>query len=187
MRNILLIFFCGLSTIAFSQAEKGQILIGGNADMSLSFQSDVRSFNLLISPAFGVFAVKHLVIGGRYSFGVTSRRAFNTDKQEYRSVTGFTTGIGPLVKYYFGKKQLKGFVSANAAYQVFTQLTKGNVANKNGFTAGGALGMAYFFNAHVGLETAFYVNASGYEGDFPVTRGGFSVGIFTVLDKKKSE
>ena len=187
MNRVLTAFFLLLFVSAFSQTDKGKLLIGGNADMSLSFQSTTRNFNLSINPTFGVFAIKNFLIGGRYSFGVASRRAFNNDKNEYRTVTSFTTGIGPIAKYYFGKKQLKGFLAANASYLVFTQLTKGNVANKNGFSAGGSVGMAYFFNEHVALETAFYVTASGYEGDFPTTRGGISVGIFTLLDKKKSE
>lgn len=183
--GVILILLMQLSLLG--QVDKGMMAIGGNADMSLSFQADVRTFNMSINPSLSVFVVKGLAIGGRYSFGINSRRAFSVRNNEYRTTTTFTTGIGPQVKYYFGKKQLKGLVSANGSYLVSTQLTKGNVANKNGFSAGGSLGMAYFFNPHIGLETSFYVQASGFEGDYPITRGGISVGIFTFLDKKKKD
>ena len=184
----ILFFVCfGFMHSAQAQTEKGKILLGGTADISLSFQGDVRNFNMAFSPSLAVFAVTNFAIGGRYSFGVGSRRAFNVSKNEYRSTTGFTPAVGPILKYYIGKKPFKGVVSTNASYLVFTQLTKGNVDSKEGFTFGGSLGMAYFFNPHVGLETAFYVNTTGYKGDFPITRGGISVGIFTIIDKKKKD
>lgn len=187
MKRAIFFSLLFVSVAVCGQVEKGMTAVGGAADMSLSFQADVRNFNLIISPTLAAFVVKGLAIGGRYSFGVTSRRAFDVSNNEYRSATTFVTGIGPVAKYYIGKKPLKGLVSANGSYMVSTRLTKGNVDNKNGFSAGGAIGMAYFFNPHVGLETAFYVQASGYEGDYPVTRGGISVGFFTFLDKKKKE
>ncbi|HLP21279.1 MAG TPA: hypothetical protein VK174_13295 [Chitinophagales bacterium] len=187
MKKLIAILLLSVSLASFGQVDKGMMAIGGNVDVSLSFQSTTSNFNMAINPTLAVFAVRGLAIGGRYSFGVTSRRAFNVQQNEYRTTTTFVTGIGPTVKYYIGKKQLKGFVAANGSYMVSTQLTKGNVGNKNGFSAGGAVGMAYFFNPHIGLETGFYVQASGYEGDFPITRGGISVGIFTFLDKKKKE
>ena len=181
---MLLLF---VSVSLFAQVDKGMMALGGNADLSLNFQSTTRTFVMSINPSLSYFVIKGLAICGRYSFGINSRRAFDTRHNEYRTTTTFTTGIGPQFKYYFGNKPLKGLVSANGSYVVTTQLTKGNVANKNGFSAGGALGMAYFFNPHVGLETSFYIQATGNEGDLPSTRGGISVGIFTFLDKKKQE
>lgn len=186
MKKLILVPFLLFSVSSFSQTEKGKQIFGGTADMSMSFQGKVSTFFMNFSPSFGVFAVKNFAIGGRYSFGINSRRAPN-DEGEYRSTTTFTTAIGPLAKYYFGKKQMKGFISANGSYLVNTTMTKGNVTNRNGYTAGGALGCAYFFNEHVGLETAFYVQLTGYESGLPNTRGGISVGVFTFLDRKKKE
>lgn len=184
MKKIVVLFLWLIHVSCFAQTEKGKQLLGGTADMSMSFQSTTSTFFMNFSPTFGVFAVKNFVIGGRYSFGVNSRRALTASK-EYRTTSTFTAGIGPFAKYYFGKKQIKGFVAANGSYLVSTTMVKSNVSNLNGYTAGGSVGCAYFFNEHVGLETAFYVQVTGYEGGFPSTRGGISVGIFGLLDKKK--
>ncbi len=169
-----------------AQTERGKQFLGGTADMSMSFQSTTTTFLMSFSPTFGVFAVKNFGIGGRYSFGINSRRAPNEDG-EYRSTTTFTTAIGPVAKYYFGKKEIKGFLSANGSYLVSTTMIKSHITNRNGYSAGGSIGCAYFFNPHIGLETAFYVQVTGYEGGFPATRGGISVGIFGLLDRKKKD
>lgn len=188
MRKALLVLsFLWCVLTGFGQVEKGRYLIGGAVDISYTIQDEQRNFNMAIAPAMGVFVVKGLAIGGRYSFGVASRRTYNTSKEKYMPATTFTTGIGPKVSYYIGKKPLKGLVSANAGYSVYTRLYDGDVQNKNGFTAGGFLGMAYFFNQNLSLETGMYINASGYEGDFPTTRFGFSIGLAAFLDKKKQE
>ena len=181
---VVLIFLCAT---VFAQTEKGRFLIGGGVDINSSRQNNVRRFNMNISPTFGVFVVKNFAVGARYSFGVGSVRSFDKKDNKYVTVTSFTTSIGPNLKYYFGKKALKGFVGANAGYVVFTQLNRGNVFNYNGFTAGGNAGMAYFLNNHIALESGMYFTAAGYEGEFPTTRIGFSVGLFVFLNKKKQE
>lgn len=187
MKKALPLLFLFLTNFLSAQTEKGKQLIGGSADVSMSFQGTTSTFFMSFNPTFAIFAVNNFAIGGRYSFGINSRRAYDETHKEYRSITTFTTAIGPLAKFYFGKKQMKGFISANGSYLVSTTLRKGNVSNSNGFAAGGGIGMAYFFNEHIGLETAFYVQASGYKGVLPTTRGGISIGIFALLDKKKRD
>jgi len=179
----LLAMTIGLS----AQTERGRFMIGGGVDISSSRQSDVTRFNMTINPTFGVFVVKNFAVGGRYSFGVGSVRSYDVKNEKYITVTSFTTSIGTNLKYYFGKKALKGVVGANAGYVVFTQLNRGNVFNLNGFTAGGNAGMAYFLNQHISLESGMYFTAAGYKGEFPTTRLGFSVGLFVFLNKKKEE
>lgn len=180
--SLLLCMFTG-----FSQVEKGRYLIGGAVDISYTIQEEQRNFNMTIAPAFGVFVVKGLAIGGRYAFGVGSRRIYNNKEERYMPATTFTTAIGPRISYYIGKKPLKGLVSAHGSYTVYTRLYDGDVDNRNGFQTGGFLGMAYFFNPNLSLETGAYINASGYTGDFPTTRFGFSIGLAALLDKKKKE
>jgi hypothetical protein len=187
MKKLLSTFFLLISIATFAQVEKGKYLIGGSVDISQLMQGEARNFNMSISPAFGVFVIKGLGIGGRYSFGVASRRVYNKKKEKYMPSTSFTTAIGPKVSYYIGKKAFKGLVSAYANYVVYTQLYNGNVTNLNGFSAGGFVGMAYFFNEHVAMESGMYLNGSGYKGEFPATRIGFSVGLAVVLDKKKQD
>ena len=182
-----MLLLIGVAATASAQIEKGRYTVGGSADLSMTYNDRNTTFNLAFSPQFGVFVVRGFVVGGRYSFAVGSSSVFSQAKQTYTVTTTFTTNIGPVLKYYYGKKPLKGVASANGGYSVQTVLRSKDITNINGFTVGGSLGMAYFFNPHISLETAFYVNASGYETKLPTSRMGFSVGLFAFLDKKKPE
>src|SRR5688572_1624888 len=93
-----------ITLCAQAQVERGKYLVGGNADMSTSYQGKNSGFNLSLSPSFGIFVVKGFALGARYSFGISSSKTFSNTRQEYVVVTTFNSGIGPLVRYYFGKK-----------------------------------------------------------------------------------
>lgn len=186
-RNLLPICFLFSSLFSMAQVEKGRYTIGGNVDISGTRTGDARTFNMAIAPEFGVFVVKGFAVGARYSFGVSGSRVFNAQKKEYVITTTYTTNIGPRLKYYYGKKQLKGFIMGHGGYSVFTRVRKGDIQNRNGVTFGAALGMAYFLNSHIAIETSGYFNTSAYETIFPTTRVGISVGIFAFLDNKKKD
>ena len=187
-RSAALLFFILLFSAGLqAQVERGRFLVGGSADISSSYQGKNSGFNLSLNPSFGVFVVKGFAIGGRYSFGVTSSRTFDNSKKEFVTTTTFSSGIGPLLRYYFGKKQLKGLVSANVNYLTSVTLRKNNVSGTTGYSALGLLGMAYFFNPHLSLETGLYISGTGFIKQLPVTRIGISVGLFAFLDKKKKE
>src|ERR1019366_3356083 len=126
----------------FAQVERGMYLIGGSADLSMSYQATTSNFNLSLAPSFGVFVVKGFAIGGRYDIGIGSSRTYDAKNLVYNVTTTFTTQIGPNLKYYLGKKALKGVASVNASYIVFTSIHKTNVGNLNGFSIGGSLGAA---------------------------------------------
>ncbi len=181
-----LLFFLSSLTVQ-AQVERGRYLIGGNVDISSLYQGKNSGFNMSLTPSFGVFVVKGFAIGARYSFGISSTKTFNAAKNEFVSITTFTSGIGPLARYYFGKKQLKGLVSANVNYLTTTTLRKNNVTGVHGFSTTGFIGMAHFFNPHISLECGFYASASGFVKQLPISRFGFSVGLFAFLDKKKKE
>ena len=188
MVRILYIFILLLTaTACFAQVERGRYTVGGNVDISMSLQGDVRRFNMSINPAFGVFVVKGFAVGGRYQFGVGSVREFNTRDNEYQSVVTFSTAIGPQLKYYYGKKSLKGLVSANVLYLTSTTLRKSRVNGTQGMSANGLLGIAHFFNNNVALESGLYVTLQAVDKQLPITRFGFSMGLFVFLDKKKKE
>jgi hypothetical protein len=189
MKNLFLaavILFLA-SAGANAQVEKGRFLVGGSADISSAYQGKNSSFNLSLAPSFGVFVVKGFAIGGRYSFGISSSKTYDKVKDEYNTVTTFTSGVGPLVRYYIGKKPLKGLISANVNYLTSTTLRKTSVSGTNGFSATGLVGFGYFFNPHLSLDCGLYVSGQGFEKQLPVTRIGFSVGLFAFLDKKKKE
>ena len=176
-----------ISAVANAQVEKGRYLIGGNADISASYQGKNSGFNMALSPSFGAFVVKGLAIGGRYTFGISSAKTLSQSSGEYVSVTSFTSGIGPLVRYYIGKKPLKGLISANVNYLTSVTLRKNNVTGTNGFSATGLVGMGYFFNPHLSLDCGLYLSGQSFIKQLPVTRIGFSIGLFAFLDKKKKE
>ncbi|HWB62881.1 MAG TPA: hypothetical protein VG603_05165 [Chitinophagales bacterium] len=172
---------------AYSQTEKGRYMVGGSGDISESFNGVNSNFNFSLSPSFGVFVVKNFAVGGIYSFTIGGAHTYNVKKGEYVNATTFTAGIGPQLKYFLGKKAVKGFASASAAYAVYTRLSQGDVTNLNGFSVGGMLGVAYFFNNYISLETGFYLTGAGYQYELPTTRAGLSIGLYGFLDKKKAE
>jgi hypothetical protein len=192
MKPVLIMLSLLLSMCAFAQVEKGRFLVGGSADISQANQSapgghKISSFNLSIAPSFGAFVVKGFALGGRYAFGVGSNKSFSNSKKEYVTVTTFSSSIGPFARYYIGKKPLKGLISGSVNYLTSVTLNSGSVSGTDGFNATGLLGMAYFFNPHISLETGLYISGSSFKKQYPVTRIGLSVGFFAFLDKKKKE
>lgn len=167
---------------------RGRITIGGSADLSNTFRANNGgSFNFSIAPSFAYFVVRGLAVGARYSFGIGSSKSFDASKNQYVATTTFTTFVGPTVKYYVGKHQLKGVMAAQGGYAVYTALQGTSVFNLNGFAFGASAGTAHFFNKNLALETTFYFNTSGFETQLPSTRVGVSLGLFAFLDTKKRE
>jgi len=178
-----------------AQTEKGMFIVGGNADISESIQNTTHNFNFSIAPSFGAFIINNLGIGGVYSFSAGSSNVLNSNESRTTTTT-FNTLVGPFLKYYIGKKGMKPFISANGGYSVHTQLRSTSsatstgstsITNYDGFSMGGSAGIAYFFNPHLSLESALYINTSGYQTLIPTTRFGFSLGLYAFLDKKKPE
>ena len=192
MKKILsfIAFILLLSIYGQAQVERGRYLVGGNIDISEMLQGKNSGFNMALAPSFGVFVIKGLAIGAKYSFAITNTHNFSNSSHKYTNTTTFATGIGPTIKYYYGKKSLKGVVSANVNYLTSTTFRKTNstsISGTSGFSAIGLLGMAYFFNPHISLESGLYLSGAGFEKQLPVTRIGFSVGLYAFLDKKKKE
>lgn len=188
MKHIVaILLFLTIAMCSMAQTERGRYLVGGNVDISGSIQGDVTRFNMAIAPSFGVFVVKGFAIGGRYSFGVGSVRQFDEEDKEYRSTVTFTTAIGPLVKGYFGKKNLKGMATANVQYLTATTLRRSRVNGTQGMSTSATVGIAHFFNRNVVLESGLYVSLQSVTKQLPTTRIGFSMGLFVILDKKKKE
>lgn len=176
-----------LVSVGYAQTEKGRYLVGGNVDISGSIQGDVKRFNMTLAPSFGVFVVKGFAIGGRYSFGVTSVSQYDEKEKERVSNITFSTAIGPTLKGYFGPKRLKGFASGNVQYLTTTTMRKSRINGSQGLSALGSLGIAHFFNNNVVLESGLYVSLQSVTKQLPITRIGFSMGLFVILDKKKKE
>jgi len=190
----LAIMLLALAPSLHAQCEKGMFTVGGSVNISESIQNTTSTFNLSLSPSMGVFVIRNFVVGGTYSFSVGSSHTVNATTEVKSTTTNITTLVGPFLKYYIGKKNMKPFVSANGGYSVFTQLRSNSspgsslgITNYDGFQMGASAGIAYFFNPHIALESALYVTTSGYKTQIPTTRFGFSLGLYAFLDKKKAE
>jgi hypothetical protein len=189
---ILTCVLVGCVSLLSAQTEKGKMIIGGNADISESIQSTTTTFNFSLAPSFGAFLVNNFAIGGVYSFTTGSSSVLNSNDTRTTTTT-FTTLVGPFLKYYIGKKAMKPFISANGGYSVYTRIrstsgsTSSSLTNYDGFSTGGSVGIAYFLNPHLSLESALYLQASGYQTQIPSQRFGFSLGLYAFLDKKKPE
>lgn len=186
-RYIYILLLVMLVSVAAAQTEKGRYIVGGNVDISGSIQGDVKRFNMTLAPSFGIFVVKGFAIGGRYSFGVSSISQYDEKEKERISTVTFSTAIGPLVKGYFGPKRLKGFATANVQYLTSTTLRKSRINGTQGLSTMGSVGIAHFFNNNVVLESGLYVSLQSVVKQLPITRIGFSMGLFVILDKKKKE
>ena len=191
---IIAIGFMAQVEMLSAQAEKGMLIIGGNTNISESIKGTANTFNLTLAPSFGAFVINNFAIGGIYSFGCSSARTLNATTEVRTTTTTFNTLVGPFLKYYFGKKAMKPFISTNAGYTVFTQIRSNNVpnssaslANYDGFSVSGSAGIAYFLNRHIAIESALYLTATGAKTQLPTTNFGFSLGLYAFLDKKKQE
>ena len=187
MKKLLTLLFISFTFSVFAQTEKGKQFVGGSADISVSYTGKNSGFNLGVSPSYGVFVVRGLVVGVRYTFGISSAKNYDNTKKEYTTTTTFSSSIGPILRYYIGKKQLKGIIVFNPNYLTSVTLRKTNVSGNNGFNIYGSAGIAYFLNDHLSLETSLYTSATGYLKVLPTLRIGVSVGLFVFLDKKKKE
>jgi hypothetical protein len=187
VKKVLSLFFVLISATVFAQVERGKYLAGGSADISVSYTGKNSTFNMSLTPQFGVFVVRGFAIGGRYAFGISSTRNFDNNKKEYVSTSTFTSGIGPILRYYIGKKQLKGIISASANYLTSTTLRKNSVSGTTGFSTMGLAGIAYFLNPHLSLETGLYAATTSFAKQLTTLRVGLSVGFFVFLDNKKKE
>lgn len=180
MARVSILFLAmALSISAFAQTDKGKFFIGGGVNGNSIYTGKLTRFSFTLQPVFGVFVVKNFALGGRYSFGISSRND--------RKGTTYNTSIGPILKYYVGKKAVKGFLSASGGYSVNTFIRSGEVSNKNGFYGGGSIGVAYFFNEHIAMETSYGLSTAGFEGDLPSVTSGVGIGFFLLLNKKKQE
>ncbi|MDB5284183.1 MAG: hypothetical protein JWO06_3258 [Bacteroidota bacterium] len=176
-----------LSTLS-AQTEKGNYLIGGSGDASLAFNYTTRSFNVAVQPTLAIFAIQNFAIGANFSFGVSGSHTINATTNVAKETNSFNTSLGPLLKYYIGKKGLKAVISANTAYLITTGIrTETNTGPSQaleGFVVGGSVGLAYFISPHMSLEPALYITATGYQTQYPTTRIGVSLAFYGFLDKK---
>ncbi|HEY0679715.1 MAG TPA: outer membrane beta-barrel protein [Chitinophagaceae bacterium] len=173
MKKIYLSVFTVLSFYFVSaQTEQGNWLVGGN--FNLSTVSNNTSIGL--NPTAGYFVMNNLAVGGTVTLMY--------DKLGENSSTTF--GLGPMVRYYFGKSNIRPFVDGEMSFisEKFKYPGGTNTENGVGYFLG--MGLALFLNENVALETlAGYTHTNISEGS---KDGGFAmrIGFQVYLNSRRS-
>lgn len=161
MRILLLLIFILTTAVVSAQTEKGTILAGGQ----LAFTTNKNASSFRLNPNVGFFVGNNLAVGGGVRF----------DFSKAGTVSANEFGIGPFMRYYFGKAETKPFLVVSADY--LTNSVKTDIAkiSNSGFGFLTGLGFAAFLNRNVAVEGiagynyAKYTNADG--------NGGFSLSL----------
>lgn len=169
---------------ATAQLEKGNISTGAGIDIASTFVAATKYnnsyFNLSIAPGLTYFVINNLAIGGTVNF------TMNVYRRE--KLTSFLSEVGPVVRYYFGKKKVptkKGFAQVTGGYATSTFLRDGKTSGRDGWYVGVMLGFAYFINKNISMETSLGYNFNKQK-DWETTNIPFKVGFnIFILPKKK--
>ena len=162
---------------AFSQTEKGSTMIGG----ALNLQTTKNNSNFSLTPNIGFLAARNFAIGG----------ALNLNFSKQGDVQNNLVGVGPFLRYYFGKTQTKPFLITEGSYlNVSSESTDPvtNIKTKTktdgvGFLIG--LGFAAFVNDVVAVEGLTGYNYSDFKNSSG--SGGFTMRLgFQLYFNKKS-
>ena len=138
-----------------AQTEAGHITVGSSIS-SLSFSKNGTAFG--IAPSLGFFVVNGFAIGLTPSIGGSYVKS-SSGNTTFKSTTTLY-GVGPFVKFYIGKTQVRPFLygsfNFSHAETKYTS-TVGNVSTETKstteskyFSIGG--GVARFINNHVSVE-----------------------------------
>lgn len=189
---LLLVLFASLLP-AFAQTDEGSWLVGGSAGLDYTVQSGSRAFNASLSPQGGYFVVDNFAVGVRLPLGLQSTFNETTSSLgsdiENRTLT-YRAGIGPFVRYYFGKSAIRPFVNAGADYQYSRTREKVNfsdepyISNENSYSLFGGAGMAYFISQFVGLETQLTYTYFRSDQLNKYSRLGLNVGLQIYIPQK---
>lgn len=156
MYVVLLMMFTVYNVAA--QTEHGNWLVGG----SFVLNTGDNSTTIGLNPTAGYFVMNNLAVGGTVILNYTK---FGNNRTT-------TFGVGPLVRYYFGKTNIKPFV--NGEFGLVSQRFKSNVSSntENGINFLLGLGLAGFLNENVALEALAgysHTKLRDFDGD-----GGFA-------------
>ena len=182
MKYIILLSFICFSFNSFSQLNKDQWLIGGNASFSYVQYGDVRFTSLQLAPSSGYLIADKFAGGIRMNF----ERTTHYYVQKYRSTDAI---IFPFLRYYFLPKVRKVNIFADASYgfgwgnaNFFGVQRKYKYTSSNfAFMAGPAI----FLNEHTSLELtiAYSYTNRGKIDSIPTNTLQFGVGFQIHLGK----
>ena len=114
-------------------------------------ENETSTFRVSLQPGFGMFLLNDLAVGLKIPIQYTENK--DSDVRE----TQLFYGLSPFFRYYFGWDNLKPYVDVEFSYSTIALKIENLYAEGNaqfrGLNFGGGLGLVYFFNKHVGLDT----------------------------------
>lgn len=157
MKKIILTAIAVLGfTFANAQTEKGKLLVGGSTSLGFSsfntkYKADsgesvdgpkTSSFN--IKPAVGYF------VADNFSIGLAVDVTTDTTKEDSFNSTATSVSVIPQVGYYFGKSNVKPFLSAGFGFASVSN--SDSDISPNGTVWGVNGGVAYFISKSVSFD-----------------------------------
>lgn len=175
MKSVFLSLLLLAVAPAFCQTEKGATIVGG----ALSLQTTKNNSNFAVNPNIGFFPANNFAVGG----------ALNLNFSKQGDVKNNQFGIGPYIRYYFGKSQTKPFFNLEGNYLNSKYETTDNgikkTINTNGFGFLIGLGFAAFVNDVVAVEGLTGYNYSDFKNNSG--SGGFTMRLgFQLYFSRKS-
>lgn len=163
-------------TAAFSQTQKGNVLVGADlAGIGLNFQEDNTQFNLNLNPKAAWFINDNLALGPEVMLGL------NTQK----GATSIDYGVGVFGRKYLGAgatnlaRTTKWLLEANAG--IYGNNLSGDNVEKtstNGLGLGFGPGIAYFLNQNISLEALAKYNLTvGFGSSTTNNKLGINLGF----------
>lgn len=160
MKNILLILMAFVLLLpAYAQTDKGSWLVGSSAALDYRVQASSRTLNTALAPQAGYFILDNLAVGVRLPLGLLHNRTETTTLAGVETLTKtqtYTVGLGPFVRYYFGKSAIRPFINVGGDYRYSRTTEKNNedetARGENSYSVFGGAGMVFFLR-NIGLET----------------------------------
>jgi hypothetical protein len=138
----------------YPQLNPGAWMVGGSVSTGTS-TSEAKGFQFLIASYSGYFPVKNFAIGIIPVFN-----SVDNGKQE-----GFTSFyLGPYVRYYVGKSNIKIFGELTGGYKQFRFYNPSSPPFKNtSINFRPSIGFSFFLNNHVALEGKMNYEVENYQ------------------------
>jgi hypothetical protein len=182
-RLLLILLVFSMPAGAWCQLEKGSYL--GSASLGFSFQSSRNpsgdfsskntAYQVLLNNSFGIFVANRLVLGPGFNIntGYYSSTSESTASGKITSTgTSYSLSFDPFVRYYFfqhGKIALfgefSGMIGYGKEFQTFKSSMDDQKLSYSNLDYGGGLdiGLVYFINQNIGIETALGYMVRGYQ------------------------
>ena len=180
--------------VVSAQLTKGNWLVGGNANFSLSHYdaNDAKLTAIDLSPNIGYFFIDKLATGIRMGYSGSNTKFGDNPSQPGTENSFKSTGysIGPYIRYYF--------LPINNRYNILTELNYqyinskqeiNNLNSSNSFNNQFSIvaGPAIYLNSSVGIEFLVgYSNAPKNKSSARSSKVGVGIGFQIHLEKEKN-